>query len=119
MSRIARQFKASVVVLTLGLVPLQVDVSFGQGADTSSGLSQTRRGETRDANKASVVHVGAGTTNASTTGYSGPSQPSRPHPAGEIEVPALPSAELCDSFRNTGSYDACLRVVTRQDGGGR
>ena len=119
---ISHGLKASVVILTVGLVPLSVDVAFGQGADTSSGLSQNRRGDARepgDASKPSVVHVGAGTTSASTTGYSGPSKPSPPHPPGEIEVPALPSAELCDSFRNTGSYEACLRVVTRQDGGGR
>jgi hypothetical protein len=122
MFRISRCLKASLVILTMGLVPLAVDVAFGQRADTSSGLSQSRRGDARepgDASKASVVHVGAGTTNASTTGYSGPSKPSPPHPPGEIRVPPLPSAALCDGFRDTGGYDTCLQVVTRQDGGSR
>jgi hypothetical protein len=112
------------ILLLLGLCPgvfLIVDlgmasVASAQGADTGSGLAQTRRGSSDQdtAKQGRVAHVGAGTTNASTTGYSG--QSGGPEKATrEINVPPLPNTELCDAFRNASFHDACLRVVLREE----
>lgn len=67
--------------------------------------------------KAQVAQVGAGTTNGSTTGFSGPESNVQAAP-GENSLPPLPSANMCEPYRDTPAYEACLWVVLRQDLGG-
>jgi hypothetical protein len=62
---------------------------------------------------AQTAQVGAGTTNGTTTGYSGPKEATASAP-GQNEVPPLPRPELCEPYRNTPqAYQSCLRVVLR------
>ncbi|MFC4174304.1 hypothetical protein ACFOYU_20020 [Microvirga sp. GCM10011540] len=59
---------------------------------------------------AQTAYVGAGTTNGSTTGYSGPTKVTNSTP-GQIEVPPLPSPKLCEPYRDTpAAYQSCLWV---------
>lgn len=60
-----------------------------------------------------VATVGAGTIDAVTTGSSGPQETSSGAP-GEINVPPLPDASLCDDYRDTPAHQFCLSVVLRQ-----
>jgi hypothetical protein len=92
--------------------------AFAQGTDSSTNpaqsdsRSQVREGEARQ--KGQVAHVGAGTTETSTTGHSGPTQQSS-GPTGEITVPPPPNASLCDSYKDTAAHQGCLQVVLRQE----
>ena len=79
----------------------------GQGGSGESGQSGQP--------KAQVAHVGAGTTDGSTTGVSGPEETA---PAGEISLPPLPSEDLCKSYADTPAYQSCLGVVLRQQAEG-
>ena len=116
--------RSSIITASAALVMLGIasaGPSLGQGSDTGSSLTQDRRGATRDPSgsgtKSSVVHVGAGTTNASTTGYSGATDQSA-KPPGQIDVPPVPSPDLCEAFKDSVSYGGCLEVVLRKDGRG-
>jgi hypothetical protein len=66
--------------------------------------------------EAPVAHVGAGTTDGSTTGYSGPEDNAQAQP-GEVSVPPLPSADVCEPYRDTPAYQSCLWVVLRDETG--
>lgn len=105
----------SAVLCTLGPM-LPGAPSFAQGADTSTGLTQSRRGGPSDEAKggARAVHAGAGTTDASTTGRSG-STAQESEARGEINLPALPDRSLCDAYRNGPFFDGCLGVALSQN----
>lgn len=62
---------------------------------------------------APVAQVGAGTTDGSTTGYSGPESHVQAAP-GENSLTPLPSADTCEPYRDTPAYQSCLWVVLRQ-----
>lgn len=81
-----------------------------QGTDTGTGLSQER---TQGTIGQALVHAGAGTTSASTTGYSGQREKS-PASSGKIELPPLPDAALCDAYKGRPGFDGCLSVVLPQ-----
>ncbi len=104
-----------VLLLTNGAM---APMAFAQGTDSSTNpaqsdsRSQVQEGEARQ--KGQVAHVGAGTTETSTTGHSGPTQQSS-GPPGEITVPPLPNASLCDSYKDTPAHQGCLQVVLRQE----
>jgi hypothetical protein len=94
-------------VAAFGAVLLHPSLLAAQGTDTGTGLSQDRReGTTRSA----VVHVGAGTTSASTTGYSGQRETTT-SPPDEIEPPPLPGAALCDAYREKPGFAGCLSIA--------
>jgi hypothetical protein len=87
------------------------------GAQTDTNLTQERRssskGQGSDAPAAAVVQVGAGTTSGSTTGNSGPKKDAAETP-NKISVPPLPSAKLCDAYKDTPAHKSCLSVTLRQ-----
>jgi hypothetical protein len=92
------------------------EAALAQGSADISTRSQTGRGNTGQGGfggpGAPVAHVGAGTTDASTTGYSGPSSvPARPV---QTTLPPLPSAELCEPYKGGPAFGSCLSVVLRQ-----
>lgn len=92
---------------------LHASASLAQGTDTGSGLAQERRGASIDGTASgaeSPVHVGAGTTSASTTGYSGRGEEKSP-PSRQFELPPLPDAGLCDAYRDRPGFDGCLGIV--------
>jgi hypothetical protein len=64
--------------------------------------------------EAAMTHVGAGTTDGSTTGYSGPEGDGEAS-SGEVSLPPLPSADACEPYQDTAAYDACLSVVLRDE----
>lgn len=64
--------------------------------------------------EAAVAQVGAGTTDGSTTGYSGPEGDGEASP-GEVTIPPLPSADDCEPYHDTPAYNACLWVVLRDE----
>jgi hypothetical protein len=98
--------------------------ALAQGTDTATGLTQSRRSPTSEESKgdatSSVVHAGAGTSSATTTGYSGKAQSSQTSPStkpqGQIDVPPLPDASLCDSYKDGPAHQGCLQIVLRQKG---
>jgi hypothetical protein len=99
----------------------QAPAVLAQGSDTATGLTQSRRsGESKGGATSSLVHAGAGTSSATTTGYSGkePSSQTSPStkPQGQIDVPPLPDAGLCDSYKDTPVHQGCLQIVLRQKG---
>lgn len=104
------------------LLLLASAAAVAQGTDTSTGLSQMRRGESGDqkGGNTSVVHAGAGTSSATTTGYSGKpqqgSEGSSSKPPGQIDVPPLPDASLCEPYKGGPAHDGCLQIVLRQKG---
>lgn len=67
--------------------------------------------------QAAVAQVGAGTTDGSTTGYSGPQSNAGVVP-GENSLPPLPSDDVCEPYRDTPAYQSCLGVVLRDEPGG-
>jgi hypothetical protein len=84
----------------------------------SSNLTQERRSSPDRGNApaqpgASVTQVGAGTTSGSTTGYSGPKKDAAAAPEA-ISVPPLPSAQLCEPYKDTPAHQSCLSVTLRQ-----
>lgn len=95
--------------LLLGLIAQGAGVSEATAQSASSGLPQEQRSGS-DRNSASVAQVGAGTTSGSTTGSSGPQTPT----PGRISLPALPSAQLCEAYKDTPAYQHCLSVTLRQ-----
>ncbi len=61
-----------------------------------------------------TAQVGAGTTNGSTTGYSGP-QDVTENKQGQVNVPPLPNPELCAPYEDTpAAYQACLWVSLKE-----
>lgn len=91
------------------------DPTSAQSPNTS--LTQERRGASgRDGAPEQqapvpIVQVGAGTTSASTTGSSGPQKPIS---SGQITLPPLPSAQLCEAYNNTSAHKSCLSITLRQ-----
>jgi hypothetical protein len=86
-----------------------------QGSEDASNRAQDSRsgdGSGGAGHKAQIAEVGAGTTNASTTGHSGPQDFAGGTP-GTLEPPPLPSPRLCDSYIDTPAYQTCLSVVLR------
>jgi hypothetical protein len=101
-----------------GLLALQSLPSLAQGAQggetgIESPGAATGQGPEDSGLQASVAQVGAGTNSGATTGYSGP-QPESSGTPGEINVPPLPAASLCDDYRDTPAHQSCLLVVLRQ-----
>jgi hypothetical protein len=106
----------------LGLVMtyLIAAASLSQAMAQEQRSSPTSRGEGGSAGEgdefgrpgAPVAQVGAGTTDGSTTGYSGPESNVQAAP-GENSLPPLPSADVCEPYRDTPAYQSCLWVVLR------
>jgi hypothetical protein len=86
-----------------------------QGSIDASNLSERGRTDGGSDGGAHTAHVGAGTTNGSTNGFSGPKKPTVGSPS-EITLPPLPDKSMCDSYQNTPAHSGCLRVVLRQNG---
>ncbi|MFC7397522.1 hypothetical protein ACFQU1_09995 [Chelatococcus sp. GCM10030263] len=113
--------------LVLGTSLLGGDVR-AQG-NVTEGLPQSRGGEggqtggrpeagSSAEQQGRAVQIGAGTTNATTTGYSGPAGGGTAASA-QNELPDTPKAGLCDAFRNSDAYRPCLQTVlkTTDEGG--
>jgi hypothetical protein len=62
--------------------------------------------------RASTAQSGANTTDGTTTGSSGPKEPGG-GPPGNLEVPPLPSADLCSSYQGVVQTD-CLATTLYQ-----
>jgi hypothetical protein len=71
------------------------------------------RGDGPGKRGAPVAQVGAGTTDGSTTGYSGPESNTAAEPE-EISLPPLPSADVCEPYQDTPAYQPCLWVALRE-----
>ena len=56
-----------------------------------------------------VAHVGAGTTNGATTGYSGTQE--TPTDSPEPSLPELPSAQLCAQWKGTEIHPFCMEKL--------
>jgi len=107
-------------LLTLALAAYPARAQQNQGGD----LSQSRQGggiqqnglnqHGGSAHKAQTAQVGAGTTDSSTTAYSGPKDSSQQTP-GQNELPPLPRPELCTSYQDMPTvYQSCLWVTLRK-----
>lgn len=108
----------SLIAAVLLAVPFQSLLTssvMAQDQQPSSQQGQQGQGGQSGQPKAQVAHVGAGTTDGSTTGVSGPEETA---PAGEISLPPLPSEDLCKSYADTPAYQSCLGVVLRQQAEG-
>lgn len=62
--------------------------------------------------KARTAQSGANTTDGTTTGSSGPEEPGG-GPPGDLELPPLPSADLCSSYEGEVQAD-CLATTLYQ-----
>ena len=58
-----------------------------------------------------VAQVGAGTTNGTTTGYSGTKDTPTDNP--EPSLPELPSAQLCEQWEGGEIYPFCMEKLVR------
>lgn len=56
-----------------------------------------------------VAQVGAGTTNGTTTGYSGTKE--TPTDSPEPSLPELPGAKLCEEWKDTEAYPFCMEKL--------
>ena len=106
---------AGLLLLAAGL---PTTAALAQGNADTSARSQSSRSDSGGQNapgqsRGQIAHVGAGTTNAPTTGYSGPKGDAQEAP-GENNLPPLPSAKLCDAYQGSPAYQSCLSVVLRQ-----
>jgi hypothetical protein len=111
MTVVLRSLSALLVSLgTAVIMPaLAQDTSNRSGDRSEQRGSIGQKGETGRPN-VQTAQVGAGTTNGSTTGYSGPQDVTENKP-GQVDVPPLPSPELCEPYQDTpAAYQACLRV---------
>jgi hypothetical protein len=103
---------------------LLAPAAVAQGTDTATGLTQSRSSATSEGSKggthSSVVHAGAGTSSATTTGNSGKATSSQTSPSpksqDQIDVPPVPDASLCDSYKGGPAHQGCLQIVLRQKG---
>lgn len=98
----------------------------GGGAEQQTGTGSSSGTDTgqRDAGRSGdgeggrpdvqTAPVGAGTTDATTTGISEPSNPAS-EASGEATLPPLPQPELCDGYRDGDAYAWCLSVVLRDE----
>lgn len=75
-------------------------------------LSQDRQGSSGQSTQTEIAQVGAGTTNGTTTGYSGPKD-STSDVRGENTLPPLPGPQLCDAYKDQPFYQSCLWVTLR------
>lgn len=69
-------------------------------------------GASSSSSKASTAQSGANTTDGTTTGSSGPKEPGG-GPPGNLELPPLPSADLCSSYQGEVQAD-CLSTTLYQ-----
>lgn len=78
----------------------------------SAQQNQTPGDLTAGGNLQSSAQAGANTTDGTTTGSSGP-QKQQSGPPGNLELPSLPSEELCESYDGEVQA-ACLVTVTNE-----
>lgn len=89
-------------------MPVLAQDNSNRSGDRSEGASSSTFQES--VTKAQTAQVGAGTTNGSTTGYSGPMDVTENVP-GTIKVPPPPQPELCEPYRRTPAvFQMCLWV---------
>jgi hypothetical protein len=79
-----------------------------QGARSSVNLPQSDGSEEA---AGQTAPVGAGSSDAVTTGVSGPASSDS---GGEITVPPVPREDLCQDYLNQPAYEPCLETVTAQ-----
>ncbi len=111
-------FPCSVIAMLLAGAVNAASVSavYAQGNEDASARAQSDGGESGAGfgkSGAPMAYVGAGTTNESTTGVSGPETEAEAAP-GENSLPPLPSADLCEPYKGEPAYDACLWVVLKE-----
>ncbi len=85
-----------------------------QGSIDASNLAERGGAVSGSGGSTPAVHVGAGTTNGSTNGFSGPKKPTVGAP-GEITLPPLPDKSMCRLYENTPAHRGCLWIVLRED----
>lgn len=83
------------------------------GPRHKTGGAQAGQQGANDQDQGYVAQVGAGTTNGTTTGYSGPQSKASKKP-GENATPPLPSDKLCKSYEGTAIHEQCLDRVLRR-----
>jgi hypothetical protein len=76
----------------------------------------TAGGTSQPESSAASAQAGANTTDGTTTGSSGPKEPES-GPPGDLELPPLPSAKLCDSYEGA-VRGACLLTATNESPAG-
>jgi hypothetical protein len=106
---------AAMAALVLAL-PHAALAQSGQQNVTGSTQSQAGGGSGGNTNEHGwptdyVAHVGAGTTNGATTGYSGPEDTQTGNP--EPSLPDLPSPGLCDPWEGTEAFPFCMEKLVR------
>ncbi|WP_230530871.1 hypothetical protein [Microvirga roseola] len=103
-----RKFLYAVAAFALLTMPVPAIAQQNLGGS----LSQDRQGGSGQSTQAETAQVGAGTTNGTTTGYSGPKD-STSDVRGENTLPPLPGPQLCDAYRDQPFYQSCLWVTLR------
>jgi hypothetical protein len=115
-----RTTAAAIAALVLALPPLSTPESaIAQGAQQNvTGGTQPQAGAEGGGGENQhgwptdfVTQVGAGTTNSTTTGYSGVE--ATPSESPEPSLPDLPSAELCDTWEGTEAHPFCMEKLVR------
>lgn len=105
------------IVIVLGAAALLSSPAKAQDATTGMPGQSRSGGPSQGAEfgkpGAPVAPVGAGTTNSSTTGVSGPKKSASGKP-GEISAPPLPNVAQCEPYKTSPAYEWCLRVVLRE-----
>jgi hypothetical protein len=91
------------LMLAFGIAPAAAQQNQTPGDLTAGGASQSER-------TAASAQAGANTTDGTTTGSSGPKK-QQSGPPGNLELPPLPSAKLCESYDGDVQL-ACLATVT-------
>lgn len=113
MKKWARSFRSSLGALAIMIAPpafAQQNLGGNVVQDRQGG---TTGGQAREGSSgAQTAQVGAGTTSGTTTGSSGPKDTASGG-GGQTELPPLPSAELCDAYKDTPAYQSCLWVTLR------
>ncbi|MBJ6127010.1 hypothetical protein [Microvirga splendida] len=101
---------AFLALSTAAAMPALAQDSSNRSGNRSNDNSSTAQQSEVGKPKVQAAQVGAGTTNGSTTGTSGPKSNSGNAP-GQIQVPPLPNPSLCDPYKDTpAAYQACLWV---------
>lgn len=105
------------ILVSLGIVatmPAHAQDTSNRSGDRSGPRGSVgKQGEIGRPN-VQTAQVGAGTTNGSTAGYSGPQDVTERNP-GQVNVPPLPGPELCKPYQDTpAAYQACLWVSLKE-----
>ncbi|TCT01561.1 hypothetical protein [Aquabacter spiritensis] len=106
--RLAR-FALGAWMCVLAAAPAWAQANVSDEVTQSRGASGSQAGGD---GVARLTHVGAGTNNGTTTGYSGPKSPPTV-PPGQTRVPPLPQAALCDAYQGSAAHQPCLQTVLR------